>query len=473
MPLSKENQDALKLAAGFAGQYRGQIDQISPYAAADLSDLIEGFDIELTDNGRDGPDVINHLVKTASSGLVGNCGPAFFSWVMGASNPVGVAADWLTSAWGQNAAIYQTSPAAATAEEVSEKWLIDLLHLPPNSSVGFTSGATMASFISLCAARISVLDKAGWDLHADGIFGAPEISVFISEEAHTSIYASLRYLGFGRNRLIQIQADQEGRMSTDCLSRKLAEKPGPKIIIAQAGHINSGAFDDFETICELANTYQAWVHIDGAFGMWAQCDPTRRQLSKGAELADSWAVDGHKMLQIPYASGFAIIRDRIAHKKAMAMSASYLNQADTDGRNPSDYVPELSRRAQGFAVWAVLQALGRNGIRDLVVINSDNASRLASILEQEDGIKILNTVCLNQVSLCFEIKGFSREENDHLTLRVIEKIQAEGLWFVKSANWKARTIMRLSFSSAPQSSAKIQALATSIIDTWQQVRSNT
>lgn len=455
----------LEHAAQYAIAYRGDVATASPYATAKGEKLREAFDTGLPESGRPGADIIEQLSTAARPGLLGVSGDAFYGWVMGGSHPVGVAADWLTSAWGQNAGIFQTSPAAAVAEEVAGKWLIDLLELPHESSIGFTTGATMASFICLATARQEVLRRAGWNITDDGLFGAPEVSVYISEEAHSSIFATLRFLGFGQNRLKLVAADTQGRMMPGDLARLIEGDDGPNIIISQAGHINSGAFDDFEAISAIAATSRAWLHVDGAFGLWARSAAATRHLCTGADRADSWAVDGHKWLQVPYDSGYAIVKDAAAHQNAMAITASYLNQSADDGRNPSHYVPELSRRARGFATWAVLQALGRKGVEEIVIQTCANAARLAGHLKGVDGLRVLNEVCLNQIVLAFDgAKGIN--DQDAATDRVIGRLQKDGRWFIKDATWQGRKVMRLSFSSQGKDNAEIDRFANAILCAW-------
>lgn len=459
----------LEHAAQHAIAYRGDVSTTSPYATAGADDLRRAFDTGLPTRGRPGTEIIEQLANAARPGLLGVSGDAFYGWVMGGSHPVGVAADWLTSAWGQNAGIFQTSPAAAVAEEVAGKWLIDLLELPRESSIGFTTGATMASFICLATARQDVLRRAGWSISDDGLFGAPEVSVYISEEAHSSIFATLRFLGFGQNRLKRVSADAQGRMMPEDLADLVDGDDGPKIIISQAGHINSGAFDDFEAISALATSTGAWLHIDGAFGLWARSAEVTRHLCIGVDQADSWAVDGHKWLQVPYDSGYAIVKDAAAHQSAMEITASYLNQSADDGRNPSHYVPELSRRARGFATWAVLQALGREGVEEIVARTCANAARLAEYLKGADGVTILNEVCLNQIALTFESANGASDQ-DAVTDRVIRYLQNDGRWFVKDASWQGRKIMRLSFSSQGKDEAEIDRFAKAILSAWDAVR---
>lgn len=458
-------------ASEIAVAYRSGERILSPRPSATAQELRTLFDIDLPDNGRDGVEVIDRLNAAAQAGLVGNTDAGFFGWVMGASHPVGVAADWLTSAWGQNSAIYGTSPAAAIAEEIVSKWLIDLLRLPQESSVGFATGATMSSFVCLAAARGEVLRRAGYDLETEGLFAAPPISVFIGEEAHTTLFSVLRYLGFGRKNLVIVGTDTAGRMRADDLKTKLDRLTGPKIIISQAGHINSGVFDPFPEIAELAKRHNAWHHIDGAFGLWARAVPELSRQCEGAEAADSWAVDGHKWLQVPYDSGFAIIRDELAHKRAMETAASYIDDRPEDGRNPTQYGPELSRRARGFAVWAVIQSLGREGIAKLILGHCLLARQLKEILVQEPGIGILNEVALNQLAICFDDPD-STVESDVLTDRVIARVREENISFVEGARWMDRRIMRVSIISHATRADDVERLARSIIEAWRYVKKN-
>ena len=460
-------QDYLKQAATRGLAYLDKVNETKPYPLLDANGLRALFDTGLPQKGRAGQDVLTQLADAAEAGLVGLTGNAFYGWVMGSSHTVGVAADWLTSVWGQNSAIYQTAPSAAIAEETAGKWLIDLLGLPEHSSIGFTTGATMAGFTCLAAARSQVLHKAGWDIEAQGQFGAPEINVYVSTEAHSTVFVALRYLGFGHKRLIMVDADSEGRMVTTDLAKKLSGQTGQSIIIAQAGHINTGAFDDFSAISALAAKHDAWMHIDGAFGLWAKASSEYAGLCEGAENADSWSVDGHKWLQVPYDSGFAIVKHPQAHARAMAISAGYLIHSSNDGRIPTNYVPELSRRARGFAVWAVLQTMGRDGIAAIVEGNCSNAARLAARLSAIDGIRILNQISLNQIAVVFEDKD---PEIRSRTQEVVKALQDDGRWYVQEAVWRGETILRLSFSSATKPDAQVDIFADAIVACWESVR---
>jgi glutamate/tyrosine decarboxylase-like PLP-dependent enzyme len=462
-----ESARALDRAAAYARRYRSVRHPLHP--TADAPELRRLFDVGLPEEGRDPVPVIDDLIAAAEPGLVGNTDPRFFAWVMGSSHSAGVAADWLTSIWGQNAAIYQTSPAAAIAEEITAGWLLDLLDLPRESSVGFTTGATMAAFICLAAARGEVLRRAGHDFDRDGLQGAPEIAVLVSEEAHASNFAALRYLGFGERNVRRLTTDNQGAIGTQALGQALAACGGPAIVLCQAGQINTGAFDRFNEIIDLAASRRAWVHVDGAFGLWARAVPELSALASGAERADSWAVDGHKWLQMPYDSGFAIVRDAGAHRRAMDISASYLSESPGDGRNPTQYNPELSRRARGFAAWAMIQVLGRKGVAELVRGHCACAALIAARCHAIEGIDVVNRVCLNQVVLSFRGKGDTRG-SDTLTQQMADALNATGRFFVRTAEWKGRRVLRISVIAAGTDRAIAEELAARIEATWRDIR---
>ena len=456
----------LATASAYAAGYREAKTDL--HASASLSQLRKSFGGDLPDRGQPGEEVITDLIRAAEPGLVGNTQPGFHAWVMGSSHPVGVAADWLTSIWGQNAALYQGSPAAATAEEVACDWLLDILDLPRDASVGITTGATMAGFIGLAAARGELLRRAGYDLAETGLQYAPPVTVFVSEETHVSNLAALRYLGFGSRNIVQIAADDQGRMETGLLARRMADVQGPSIVIATAGHINSGAFDDFHRLADLAESHNAWLHVDAAFGLWARASVTTRALTRGIARADSWSTDGHKWLQIPFDSGFAIVRDRDAHRRAMDIAASYLSDAPEDGRSATHFNPELSRRARGFAVWATLRALGRDGISDMVRNHCDCASLLAHKLKKVPGIRIANDVVLNQLALSFD-RGAGDEDADRMTRAMEAALNADGNHFFRTAQWRGRCVLRVSVISQDTGPEHIQVLARKMISLWHEI----
>jgi glutamate/tyrosine decarboxylase-like PLP-dependent enzyme len=406
--------------------------------------------------------VIRELVALAEPGLAAITAPRFFGWVMGGSNPTGVAADWLTSIWGQNAGNHMATPAAAAAETASAAALLELLDLPLESSVGFVTGATMASFTCLAAARGAVLRRAGYDLEADGMAGCPPISIVLGEEAHSTIFAGLKYLGFGERNLVKVAVNRQGAMEAAAFAEAMNRISGPVIVIAQAGHINSGAFDPFVEIANITRAKGAWLHIDGAFGLWARATKTHRALAEGLELADSWSVDGHKWLQTPYDCAYAIVRDREAHVRAMQIAASYLPASAGADRVPADYVPELSRRARGFATWAMIRLLGRQGIADMVSRHCALARRFAQKLGAEPGVEVMNDVVLNQVAVHFG--------NDAQTNAVIARVQASGECFVAGASWRGKAIMRISVTNENTTEADVDRSVAAMLEAWRTVR---
>lgn len=455
---------SLDRAAVYGQTYRQKPRPLHPTATT--HELRQRFCIPLPEGPTNGEVVIDQLIEAAEPGLVGNTDPNFHAWVMGASDPVGVAADWLTSIWGQNAAIFQTSPAAAVAEEAVADWLLEMLDLPRESSVGLVTGATMAGFVALAAARTAVLARFGHNFERDGLQSAPFVRFYLSDDTHVSNLTALRHLGFGDKNVVRIPSDINGLMDTKVLQDVMAETPGPKIIIATAGHINSGGFEDFEALAQLAKQYDGWLHVDGAFGLWARVLPEKDHLTRGLEKADSWSVDGHKWLQIPYDSGFAIVKDAMAHKRAMDMSAGYLNQSEDDGRNPTEFNPELSRRARGFAAWAVFYALGKGGVRDLVAGHCNSARLVADCIAQIPGLDVIGTTDLNQVVLAAAVDHASPCVAIETLARIMN---TEHGVFVKTAMWKGRNVLRLSLIAKGTDAGTAETLASSIRSAWQDV----
>ena len=420
------------------------------------------------ERGMDAAAVIEELAGIADGGLMPIVGPRFFGWVMGASDPAGVAADWLVSAWGQNAGYHTPTPAMAAIEEVAERWLVEILDLPLGSSVGFTTGATVANGICLAAARTGTLLKHGWDPDADGLFGAPPVEVLIGSDAHSSLFSSLQLIGFGYNRVTRIATDDEGRMLPESLAVAIAKTAGPKIVIAQAGQINTGCYDPFEAIVEIAHAHGAWVHVDGAFGLWARATPTHKHLTNGIEGADSWVADGHKWLQVPYDSGFAIVRDREVHQRAMTQWSSYLPHIGQGDRVPSAFVAELSRRARGVPVWTMLKTLGRDGIAAMVSRHCAEARQLAARLAGEPGIRVINEVTINQVIVNFGTGDAASRRAG--TEAVIAKVQGGGVCYAGGAEWRGDWVMRFSVSSANTTEADIELSADAVIAAWREVQ---
>src|SRR4051794_3407445 len=374
-------------------------------------------------------EVIAELVTQSEPGLLAINSPRFFGYVMGGAHPAAVAADWLTSAWDQNAGLAMPTPSAAVLEEIAGRWLADLLQIPATASFALVTGCQMAHFTGLAAARHRVLANAGHDVERDGLMGAPRIRVLAGAERHVTIDRALRMLGLGTGCIEPVAVDEDGAMLSDALRDALAADGSPTIVAAQAGNVNGGSIDPLEEICAAARAAGAWVHVDGAFGLWAAASPARRHLVRGAEQADSWATDAHKWLNVPYDFGIVFVRDREAHRAAMTTSASYLVQ-DPDGpREPMDWTPEFSRRARGIAVYATLRALGRDGVAELVDRLCACAERFAEQLG-EAGFEVLHQE-LNQVAVACDDA-------------VLAAAQAEGTCYPSTTVWRGRRGIRLS-----------------------------
>ncbi|MGI9510458.1 MAG: pyridoxal phosphate-dependent decarboxylase family protein [Geminicoccaceae bacterium] len=472
--------DALWSAASKAIAYRKTIDSKPQRAAAGYRQMVETLDCPLPQDGMAAPAVIAELAASAEPGLNAMTGARFFGWVMGGSHPLGVAADWLTSAWGQNCGNHHAAPAAAAFEEVAAKWLLEILDLPRESSVGFVTGATSANFVCLAAARHALLARLGWNVETQGLFGAPYINVLVGADAHATVFKALAFLGLGSERVIRLATDDAGRIRVDPFLEALDRADGPTIVVAQAGQINTGAFDPFPDITKAcACRDDVWLHVDGAFGLWARASGEHVDLAKGVDSADSWATDGHKWLQVPFDSGYAIVKDSAAHRAAMSLSASYLPESTSEERNPTDLVPELSRRARGFPTWAMIRHLGRDGIADMVARHCRTARRMAQRFEAEPGIEILNDVELNQIIVRFGSGADCRSKvddgqtSDGLTRAVIDQVQADGICFAGGASWRGRWIMRLSCISFATTDEDADRSVDAIIGAWRSIRPTT
>ena len=422
-------EDAAKRAIAYLEGLNSRSVAPTPEAIGKLKLLDERLPEELSDPAR----TLEFLDEVCSPASMAMAGPRFFGFVIGGSLPVSLAANWLAGAWDQNSAFYNATPATAQLEQVALRWLLDLFDLPRDCGGGFVTGATVANFTALAAARNAVLKRGGWNVEADGLFGAPPITVIVGGEVHVSPIKALGMLGLGRSRLIKVPVDNQGRMRADSLP-KLS---GPTIVLVQAGNVNTGAFDPIDEICEIAHQAGAWVHVDGAFGLWAMVTPSMTHLTAGIAKADSWATDFHKWLNVPYDSGLALVRDADALQAAMAVTAEYLPTA-SPYRNPSDFAPELSRGARGVEVWAALRALGRKGIIDLIERNCRQARRFAEGL-QSAGYQVLNDVVLNQVLVSFGDAQITRD--------VISGIQSDGNCWCGGTVWQGQTAMRISVSS--------------------------
>jgi glutamate/tyrosine decarboxylase-like PLP-dependent enzyme len=403
---------------------------IVPDAAA-LAGLAE-LDGALPEQSCAPAETLRLLDDFASPATMASAGGRFFGFVIGGALPVTVASNWLATAWDQNAALQGPARAVSALEATALRWMLDLLGLPPHCAGAFVTGATMANFSALAAARHAVLARAGWSVESDGLFGAPPITVVIGEEAHPTLAKSLGLLGLGRSRVLRVPVDGQGGMRAD----RLPALPAPAIVCLQAGNVNTGAFDPFEDVVARARDAGAWVHVDGAFGLWAAASREFAPLVAGMALADSWATDAHKWLNVPYDSGLAFVRDADALRGAMAISADYLPVGEA--RDPSDFTPELSRRARGVDVWAALNTLGRAGVAAMIERCCAHARRFARELEQA-GFEILNDVVLNQVLACHGDAG--------ATLRLIAALQADGTCWCGATRWQGRTAMRISVCS--------------------------
>jgi glutamate/tyrosine decarboxylase-like PLP-dependent enzyme len=405
-------------------------------------------------------EVVAALARAAEPGVVASSSGRFFGFVIGGATPAALAADWLTSVWDQNAGLYILGPAAAVAEEVAGAWLAELLGLPAGVSVGYVTGAQMANFTALAIAVREVLDRAGWDVQANGLWGAPRLRVLVGEGRHGTIDRALRFLGVGAAAIVPVGADDQGRMRPAALRSALHQGDGPVVVCAQAGNVNSGAVDPLGEICELAHRAGAWVHVDGAFGMWAAASPRLRPLLAGVELADSWATDAHKWLNVPYDSGLVFCAHPQAHRAAMGIRAGYLIHGDADERDALDYNPEFSRRARGFAVYAAIRALGRQGVAELVERCCRLAGRFAERLAAADGVEVLNQVALNQV-----LVRFLAADGDHdaHTRRVVERVQQDGTCWLSGTTWRGKAAMRISVSNWSTDEADVDRSVAAIL----------
>jgi len=394
----------------------------------------------LPDDGQNPVAVVEELAAAVEAGLVASAGPRYFGFVVGGALPAAAAADWLTGAWAQNGALHALSPAAGGAELVAGRWMLDLLGIPADASFGFPTGAGLGNTVGIAAGRHAVLARAGWDVEASGLYGAPEITVIIGDEAHATVQTSLQYLGLGRDRVLRVATDEQGRMRADALRNTVAGLTGPTIVIAQAGNVNTGGFDPVGEIADsLAAHGNAWLHVDGAFGLWARTSPEREHLLAGVENADSWSTDAHKWLNVGYDCGFVAVRDPEAHRVAMAGSGAYLMRSDAE-REPWEYVLDSSRRARGFIVYAAIRSLGRSGVRALVERCCTLAQRMADRLAAADGVEVLNDIVLNQVLVRF---GAS----DERTRAVIAAVQEEGTAWMGGTTWHGVAAMRISVSN--------------------------
>ena len=442
-------------AAAVAADYRRTVGDRPVTAPATLDELRAAFAQPLPDAPLPADQVLDELVATATPGLVHTAGGRFYGFVIGGSFPMGVAADMVVAGWDQCAYNGVLTPAGQAAEEVAGAWLKDLLGLPATASVGFVTGGQEANTVGLAAARHHVLAEAGWDVEADGLAGAPTVRLVAGAERHATIDRALRLLGFGTNALEPVVVDANGAIRVDDLAEVLAARPGgPTIVCLQAGNVNTGACDPFRDAVAVARAHRAWVHVDGAFGLWAATSERTRHLVDGIELADSWGCDGHKWLNVPYDSGFAICSRPEVHAAAVRYSAPYLTGSGTTALAMSDFTLESSRRAKGLTVWALLRHLGREGVAEVVDHLCAMARRFAEQLEA-GGARIANDVVLNMVLVDFG--------DDDRNAAIAAAVQAEGTAWLATTDWQGRRFLRLSLSSQATTGADVDAAVTSIL----------
>lgn len=433
----------LKRAAELAAEYIESFDHHNVGEEINPQALRDRLQKELTDDGLPPLQVINELAEDAREGLLNTAGGRFFGWVIGGGIPVSIAADWLTSAWDQNAAAYACAPSAAIIEEIAAAWIKDILGLPKQASYAFVTGCQMAHVTALAAARHKVLADKGWSAEEQGLAGSPPIRVLVGEH-HETLLRALRHLGIGTDAVVQVAMKDDGTIDVDALKAELEKNPGmPTIVSLAAGDLNRGAFDPFDEVCDLAHAYNAWVHIDGAFGLWVASSKRYRHLVKGIEKADSWATDAHKWLNIPYDSGIAFVADSESHKIAMTIPAAYKVEVE-DVRDQFEWGPEWSRRARGIPVYAALRALGRNGVAEMIERCCDLTREFVLRLGELPGVEVLTTPVINQGLVRFlDTDG----NHDKRTGEVINRINATGeAWFGPTI-WNDMRVMRISLSN--------------------------
>jgi glutamate/tyrosine decarboxylase-like PLP-dependent enzyme len=436
-------RDLLHETAELAAVFLESLPDRPVFPNVDLAELRARLATPLPERSSDPREVVAELAAIGGDAAVGMAGGRYFGFVIGGALPAALAADWLTAAWDQNAGLYVVSPTVAVLEDTAGRWLNTLLGLPVEAGVGFVTGGQMANFTGLAAARYALLARAGWDVSEQGLFGAPEIHVVVGEEVHVTILRALRFLGMGQARVKRVRADDQGRMDPDALPGVLAACTGPTLVCVQAGNVNTGAIDPMEPLISAAHAHGAWVHVDGAFGLWGAASQRTRGLLRGVGEADSWALDAHKWLNVPYDSGVAIVRDPATLARAVGTSASYLVRS-TGLRDGVDFVPEFSRRGRGTPVYAALRAMGRRGVEAVVDRCCALAGRFAQQLGRAPGVHVLNEIVLNQVLVRFDPPGGG--DADAFTREVIARVQADGTCWLGGSRWKDQDVMRISVS---------------------------
>jgi glutamate/tyrosine decarboxylase-like PLP-dependent enzyme len=459
-PTNLTFREPLQTAARHALAYIENLDAVPVAATASLETLRARLARPLADDGAPPAQVIEDLVSDSAGGIVASAGGRFYSWVIGGCIPAALAADWLTSAWDQNAGLYAAGPAAALVEETAGEWLKELLGIPAGASFAFVTGCQMAHVTCLAAARHAVLERRGWDVEARGLSGAPAIRLLASRERHGSVKRAVRLLGMGSDNLIGLDTDDRGRLAPPALEQALAADPdSPAIVVLQAGELNTGVFDPFEQLIPIAKRYNAWVHVDGAFGLWAAASPRFRQFCAGAAAADSWATDGHKWLNVPYDCGYAFVADPNAQRAAMSYQASYW-VFERAAREQIDWNPEWSRRARGFATYAAIRQLGRSGIAGIVERCCDHARALTLGIGRLPGAEVLWEPVINQGLVRF--LDPSGRDHDRRTDEVIAAILAGGEAFFGGVTWRGKRAMRISLCNWMTSERDVERVIDSV-----------
>lgn len=449
--------DLLKRAADHAIAYLDTIADRHVGAIATGDELRQQLSVPLPETGDDEGAVIDALAMAGALGTVATQGRRYFGFVVGGSVPAATAADWLVSAWDQNAGVYVLSPVVSVVEDVTAGWLKELAGLPAGWSTGFVTGCQAANFTALATARHHMLNQAGWDVEANGLYGAPWVHVVCSEESHYTIFNALKLLGFGAERVTRVAADAQGRMRADALARTLDALSGPTIVCAQAGNVNTGAFDPINDIATLTSAHGAWLHVDGAFGLWAAASPTRAHLVEGISRADSVASDAHKWINVPYDSGLVFTAHPSSHRRAMTLSAAYIIESARE-RDPHEFVPEESRRGRAVPIYAALRTMGREGFGALIDRCCTLATQLASRLRADDRLEILNDVVLNQVLV--RVRG---TDADASTRQMVDRLQQEGTCWASGTTWHGMAALRLSVSNYATTPQDIVRTADAIL----------
>ena len=466
--MRKDFNRALETAARHAREYLGKVDDRPVGPTASLEELRRKICKAWNAKGIDAEQVVNELARDVEGGLNNSVNARFFAWVIGGSLPSALAADWLTSTWDQNSGMYAVAPASSIVEEAVGAWLKELFRLPEQTSFALVTGCQMAHATCLAAARSWVLRNHGWDVEQQGMAGSPPVTIFCGER-HTSIDRAVRLLGFGDASLRTLETEPTGALNPAALERALQNLSGePAIVLLQAGDINTGNFDNFEALIPIARSFGAWTHVDGAFGMWATASPRYEKLVRGMENAHSWATDGHKWLNVPYDCGYAFVAEPEAHRASMSYHAAYLTHQD-QARDPLDWNPEFSRRGRGFASYAALRELGREGVREMVERDCDCASKLVSGLSRMDFVEVLASPVINQGLVAF--LDPAGQPNDEWNERVIAEIAREGTAFFSGTTWKGRRAMRISVCNWQTSAEDIDRTLAAIQRTLQKLHS--